>query len=89
MLLIRIRIYWTIILSVILYACETFFSDIKGGTWTVFENKCAEENIWTKENVVTGGWRKLHNKEMCHIYSSPSIMRTIKSWRMRCVVHVA
>jgi hypothetical protein len=38
---------------------------------------------------VTGGWRKLHNEELHNLYSSPSIIRMIKSRRMRCAGHVA
>jgi hypothetical protein len=38
---------------------------------------------------VTGEWRKLHNKDLHDLYSSPSIIRTIKSRRMRWAVHVA
>jgi hypothetical protein len=38
---------------------------------------------------VTGGWRKLHNKELHNLYSSPSIIRIIKSRRMRWAGHVA
>jgi hypothetical protein len=38
---------------------------------------------------VTGGWRKLHNEELDYIYSSQSIIRTIKSMRMRGAGHVA
>jgi hypothetical protein len=39
--------------------------------------------------VVTGGWRKLHNEELHSLYSSPSIIRMIKSRRMRWAGHVA
>jgi hypothetical protein len=38
---------------------------------------------------VTGEWRKLHNKELRDLYSSPSIIRIIKSRRMRLAGHVA
>jgi hypothetical protein len=38
---------------------------------------------------VTGGWRKLHNEELHNLYSSPSIIRMIKSGRMRWAIHVA
>jgi hypothetical protein len=38
---------------------------------------------------VTGGWRKLHNEELHNLYSSPSIIRMIKSRRMRWAGHVA
>jgi hypothetical protein len=36
-----------------------------------------------KRDEVTGGWRKLHNEELHNLYSSPSIIRIIKSRRMR------
>jgi hypothetical protein len=42
-----------------------------------------------KREEVTGGWRKLHNEELRDLYSSPSIIRIIKSRRMRLAGHVA
>ena len=42
-----------------------------------------------KRYEVTGGWRKLHNEELNDLYSSPNIIRMIKSRRMRCTGHVA
>jgi hypothetical protein len=38
---------------------------------------------------VTGGWRNLHNEELHNLYSSPSIIRMVKSRWMRWIVHVA
>jgi hypothetical protein len=43
----------------------------------------------TKRDGVTGGWRKLHNEELRDLYSSPSIIRMIKSRRMRWAGRVA
>jgi hypothetical protein len=42
-----------------------------------------------KRDEVTGGWRKLHNEELRHLYSSPSVIRIIKSRRMRGAGNVA
>jgi hypothetical protein len=42
-----------------------------------------------KRDGVTGGWRKLHNEELYNLYASPSIIRIIKSRRMKWVGHVA
>jgi hypothetical protein len=41
-----------------------------------------------KRDLVTGGWRKLHNEELHNLYYSPSIIRIIKSRRMRWAGHV-
>jgi hypothetical protein len=42
-----------------------------------------------KRDDATGGWRKLHNEELHNVYSFPSIIRVIKSRRMRWAGHVA
>jgi hypothetical protein len=55
----------------------------------VFENKVLRRIFGPKRDEVTGGWRKLHNEELRDVYSSPSIIRIIKSRRMRWVRHVA
>jgi hypothetical protein len=48
-----------------------------------------KKHIGSKRDEVTGGWRKLHNEEFHKLYSSPSIIRIIKSMRMRWALHVA
>jgi hypothetical protein len=55
----------------------------------VFENRVLRRIFGPKRDEVTGGWRKLHNEELRDLYSSPSIIRMIKSRRMRCAGHVA
>jgi hypothetical protein len=61
---------------------QDLVSDIKGGTLTVFENKVLRSIFRPKRDEVTGGWRKLHNEELHNLYSTPSIIRMIKSRRM-------
>jgi hypothetical protein len=52
-------------------------------------NKVLRRIFGPKRDEVMGGWRKLHNEELRDLYSSPSIIRIIKSKRMRWVGHVA
>jgi hypothetical protein len=55
----------------------------------VFENRVLRRIFGPKRDEVTGGWRKLHKEELHNLYSSPSIIRMIKSRRMRWGGHVA
>jgi hypothetical protein len=55
----------------------------------VFENRVLRRIFGPKRDEVTGEWRKLHNEELHDLYSSPSIIRIIKSLRMRWVDNVA
>jgi hypothetical protein len=55
----------------------------------VFENRVLRRIFGPKRDEVTGGWRKLHNEELHNLYSSPSVIRMIKSRRMRCGGRVA
>jgi hypothetical protein len=55
----------------------------------VFENRVLRRVFGPKRDEVTGEWRKLHNEELRDLYSSPSIIRKIKSKRMRWTGHVA
>jgi hypothetical protein len=49
----------------------------------VFENRVLRRIFGPKRDRVTGEWRKLHNEELHNLYSSPSIIRIIKSRRMK------
>jgi hypothetical protein len=42
-----------------------------------------------RKDEAIGGWRQLHNEKFHNLYSSPSIIRIIKSRKMRCVGHIA
>jgi hypothetical protein len=55
----------------------------------VFENGVLRRIFGPKRDEVTGGWRKLHNEEIRDLYSSPSIIRIIKSRKMRWAGHAA
>jgi hypothetical protein len=54
----------------------------------VFENRVLRRIFGLKRDEVTGEWRKLHNEELRDLYSSPSIIREIKSKNMRWEGHV-
>ena len=63
-----------------------------------FRKKCIERQLLLfnvhglfgpQRDEVTGKWRKLHNEELNNLYSSPNIVRVIKSRRMRWAGHVA
>jgi hypothetical protein len=84
------RIYKTIILLVILYGCETWCLTIREEyRLRVFESKVLRRIFGPMRDVVSGGWRNLHNEELRDLYSSPSIIRIIKSRRMGWAGHVA
>jgi hypothetical protein len=79
-----------IILPVILYGCETWSLTIrKEHRLRVFENRVLRRIIGRKGDEVTGEWRKHHDEELRDLYSSPSIIRIIKSRRMRWAGHAA
>jgi hypothetical protein len=86
----KIRIYKTIILPVVLYGCETWSLTLtEEHRLRVFENRALRIIFGQKRDVVTGEWRKMHNEVLCDLYSSPSIIRMIKSRRMRWTGNVA
>jgi hypothetical protein len=55
----------------------------------VFENKVLRRIFGSKRDEITGEWRKIHNEELNDLYSLPSIIRVIKSRKMRWAEYVA
>jgi hypothetical protein len=55
----------------------------------MFENRVLRRIFGPKKDEVTGNWRKLHNEELHNLYSSPNIIRMIKSRGMNLVGYVA
>jgi hypothetical protein len=84
----KFEVYKTVILPVLLYGCVTW-SLIFGEEHRlrVFENNVLR--IFGHKREEDGSWRKLHNDELHNLYSSPNIIREIKSRRMRWAGHVA
>ena len=88
--LFHVKTYRTTILPVVFYG---------GGTWSltlreerklrVFENMVLRRIFGPRKDEITGEWRRLHNEELNNFYSSPNIVRVIKSRRMRWAGHVA
>jgi hypothetical protein len=77
---IKVEINKTIILPFVLYGCETWsFTLREEHRLRVFENRVLRRLIVPKWDEVTGELRKLHNKELHILYSSPNIIRQIKS----------
>jgi hypothetical protein len=87
---VKVRIYKTIILPVVLYGCETWSLTVREEhKLRVFGKRVLRRIFGPKRDGVSGGWRKLHNEELHNLYSSPSIIRIIKSRRMRWMGNVA
>ena len=86
----KIKIYRTIILPVVLYGFETWSLTFREEhRLRVFENRMLRRIFGPKRDGVTGEWRKLHNEELNDLYCSPNIVRVIKSRRMRWAGNVA
>ena len=86
----KTKIYRTIILPVVLYGCETWSLTLREEhRLRVFENRVLRRIFGPRRGRVTGQWRKLHNQELNDLFYSPSIVRVIKSRRLRWSGHVA
>ena len=81
----KIKIYRTIILPVVLYGCETWLLTMREER----RLRVLRRVFGPKKDEVTGEWRKLHNEELSDLYSLPNIVRVVKSRRMRWAGHVA
>jgi PAS domain-containing protein len=81
---IKIRIYKTIILPIVLYECETLSLTVREEhRLRVFENRVLRRIFGLERDEVIGGWSKLLNEELHNMYFSLSIIRMLKSRRMR------
>ena len=87
---IKIKIYRTITLPLVLYGCETWSLTLKEEcSLRMSENRVLRRIFGPKKDKVTREWRKLHNEELNDLYSSSNIVLVIKSRRMRWAGHVA
>jgi hypothetical protein len=86
---VKIKIYRTIILPVVLCGFETWSLILREECRLgVLENRVLRRIFGPKRDEVTGEWRRLHNKELYALYLSPNIIRVMKS-RLRGTGHVA
>jgi hypothetical protein len=86
----KVKIHKTIIMPVVLYGCETWSVTLRDEhRLRVFGNRVLKRMFGRKMDEVTGQWRKLHDGKLHNLYSSPYIIRQIKSSRMRWAGHMA
>jgi len=87
---IQIKIYRNVILPVVFYGRETWSLILREERrLRAFENRALRRIYEPKRNGLTREWRKLHTEELYEPYSSPDIIRVIKSRKMRWAGHVA
>jgi hypothetical protein len=82
-------VYKTVVLPVVLYGCEALSLILREEhRLRVFENRVLR-TIFVPKSEGNGSWRKLHIDELHNLYSSPNIVRVIKSRRIWWTEHVA
>jgi hypothetical protein len=87
---VKVKIYKTIILPVVLYGCETLSLMLREAhRLRMFEDRVLRRILGPKVDDMTGVWRKLHSEELHKLYSSPDIIRQMKTRRIRSAGHVA
>jgi hypothetical protein len=87
---VKVKIYKTIIVQIVSYGCETWSVKLKENhKLRVFKNRVLRRTFGSSRNEVMEEWSKLHSGELYNLYSSPTIIRQIKSRRMSWVGHVA
>ena len=81
---IKNEIYTTIILPVVLYGCETWSLTLREERrMRVFENRVLMRIFETKKDEITEEWRKVHKEEVTNLYSSPNVIKVIRSRKIR------
>jgi hypothetical protein len=87
---VKVKIYKTIILAVVLYGYEAWPVTLREEhRLRVFENRVLRGIFGPKRDEVTGEWRKLHSGEFHNLYSYPNVIRKIKPRSIRWAGHVA
>ena len=87
---VKIKIDINIILPVVLCGCETWSLTLREERrLKLFENRVLKKTFGPKRVEGTGKWRKVHNEELNDLYSLPTIVRVIKSRRIRSAGDVA
>jgi hypothetical protein len=77
---IKIYVYKTIIWPVVFYRCEAWSLTLREERrLKMSENRALRRIFGPKRDEVTGDWRKLHNVELSELFSSPIVVRVIKS----------
>jgi hypothetical protein len=87
---VKIKIHGILMLPGVLYGCETWSLAVRRDRMLgVLENRVLRRIFGPKRDEVRGEWRRLQNKELYALYSSPNIIRVIKSRSLRWEGHVA